>query len=154
MCFCVNIFAQVDSLSLNNAGNRTDSINIQLFKRNLTNSDSLPPSISQRGIAKIAAKQDLDDAVEYGSKDSTELDNKNQILRLWGDAYVFYQKYKIKAHYIQIDLKNNIATAEVGKDAKGRPIGKPDILIDGEQVVANKLSFNFKTKKASSTMVG
>ena len=114
MCFCVNIFAQVDSLSLNNAGNRTDSINIQLFKRNLTNSDSLPPSISQRGIAKIAAKQDLDDVVEYGSKDSTELDNKNQILRLWGDAYVFYQKYKINAHYIQIDLKNNIATAEVG----------------------------------------
>ena len=147
MCFCVNIFAQVDSLSLNNAGNSSDSINIQLFKRNLTRNDSLPVPIAQRGIAKIAAKQDLDDVVEYGSKDSTELDNKNQILRLWGDAYVFYQKYKIKAHYIQIDLKNNIATAEVGKDAKGRPIGKPDILIDGEQVVANKLSFNFKTKK-------
>lgn len=80
MCFCVNIFAQVDSLSLNNAGNSSDSINIQLFKRNLTRNDSLPVPIAQRGIAKIAAKQDLDDVVEYGSKDSTELDNKIKYL--------------------------------------------------------------------------
>lgn len=46
MCFCVNIFAQVDSLSLNNAGNSSDSINIQLFKRNLTRNDSLPVPIA------------------------------------------------------------------------------------------------------------
>ncbi len=153
MCFCENLFSQVDSITLNKARIRSDSIHIQGFKKNLTDpdvfpsNDSLPPVIAKKGIAKIAAEQDLEDVVEYGSKDSSELDNTNQILRLWGDAYVYYQTYKIKANYIQIDLKNNIATAEVGKDARGRPLGKPDVLIDKQQVVANKLSFNFKTKK-------
>lgn len=146
MCFPVIIYGQVDSTLKFNATESGDSIHIQGFKRNLT-TDTLPPAIAARGIAKIAAKQDLDDIVEYGSRDSSELDNKNQVLRLWGDAFVNYQTYKIKANFIQIDLKNNIATAEVGIDPRGRPVGKPDVNIDGQQVVANKLSFNFKTKK-------
>ncbi|KXK19430.1 MAG: LPS-assembly protein LptD [Saprospiraceae bacterium] len=147
ICFCVNIFAQVDSIPEFNVQKSADSAHIQVFRENSSTIDTLPPVIAQKGIAKIATQQDLDDIVEYGSRDSTELDKKNQILHLWGDAYVNYQTSKINAHYIRIDLKNNIATAELGHDAKGRPIGKPAVDLEGQQVVANKLSFNFKTKK-------
>ena len=146
ICFSVKIFSQVDTKAPFRVDKKSDSTHIQLI-RQTSIADTLPPSIVQKNIAKIASKQDVDDIVEYGSRDSSELDNKNQIMYLWGDAYVRYQKSKINAHFIRIDLKNNVALAEVGIDANGRPLGKPAVDMEGQLIVANKLEFNFKTKK-------
>ena len=86
ICFSVKIFSQVDSKAPFRVDKKSDSTHIQLIRRTSI-ADTLPPSIVQKNIAKIASKQDVDDIVEYGSRDSSELDNKNQIMYLWGDAY-------------------------------------------------------------------
>lgn len=101
-----------------------------------------------KGIhVSIKEKNRVDDPVEYGSVDSSELDMTNKVVKLWGDAYVRYQKTEIKAHFIQLDFNKDIIFAEVGTDINGRPLGKPDVHLEGQQIVANKIKFNYKTKK-------
>lgn len=139
MCLSADLTAQVDSIVLNKGD--IDKIII----RDTTKRDSIS-KISPTSEAKIG-KSDIDDIIEYGSKDSSELDKVHQIVRLWGDAYVKYQATELKGYYIELDLKNHIAVAEIGTNEHGRPIGKPNILIDGQQMVANKLKFNYETKK-------
>lgn len=145
ICFCVDVSAQIDSTVLLNAKIRSDSIRFQRFN-DTTATTGLGPRIGG-GKAIIAKEQDVDDIIEYGSKDSSELDNTKQIMQLWGEAYVRYQTYTINAHHITIDIKNNIAVAEAGRNEFGRPLGKVDVTIEGERVIADKLTFNFETKK-------
>lgn len=146
ICFSINIYSQVDSLALIKINSNVDSTHIQLFRPD-SSQNYLPSPDIKKFDAKVASKQDVEDIVEYGSTDSSQLDNKNQVLRLWGNAYVYYQTSKINANYIEIDFKNNIAYAEVGTDKNGRPLGKPAVELDGQLIVANKLKFNFKSKK-------
>ncbi len=132
-------FAQTDSLvnkAIDNEGIRADSVQIADTSE-LKNKRRLTVNIQDR----------VQDPVDYGSRDSSELDMTNEIVRLWGEAYVRYQRMDIKANYIEIDFKKDIIKAEVGTGADGRPVGKPDVHLEGQQIVANKIKFNYKLKK-------
>ena len=138
MCFCVSLRAQTDSLT----NERADTTLLLPVDTLMT--DTLRPLL--RGKA-VTGPADIDDIIDYGSTDSSELDRKNEIVRLWGNAYVNYDDIRLMAHYIELDLKKNIAYAEVGINDKGRPVGKPNINVEGQQMVANKFRFNYKTRK-------
>ncbi len=105
-------------------------------------------SLVLRGTALyVASKDSIKDPVDYGAIDRVNFDYAKKIIHLYGDAYLRYQTMEIKADYIKIDMNTNIATAIPKIDSSGKKIGVPRFK-DGEQNFdAQKLDYNFKTKK-------
>jgi lipopolysaccharide export system protein LptA len=93
------------------------------------------------------AKDGLDSPVDYGAKDSIFFDNKNNLVHLYGDAYLNYGNLKLKAAYIVVDMKNSIATAEPRPDSVGKLKGLPNFKDESQDVSANKMRYNFITRK-------
>lgn len=118
----------------------------------------LPDSIAKRSVVSrdtpdvittqiLYSKDSLDTPVEYGSKDSLIFDNANNLVYLYGAAYVNYQSLKLTADYIVIDLKNNIATAEPSTDSTGKKKGIPKFKDETQDFNALKMRYNFRTQK-------
>ena len=95
----------------------------------------------------LYSKDSLDTPVDYGSKDSLIFDNANNLVHLYGAAYVNYQSLKLTADYIVIDLKNNIATAEPSIDSLGKKKGIPKFKDETQDFNAMKMRYNFRTQK-------
>jgi LptD protein len=95
----------------------------------------------------LYSKDSLDAPVDYGSKDSLIFDNVNNLVYLYGAAYVNYQSLKLTADYIVIDLKNNIATAEPSTDSTGKKKGIPKFKDETQDFNALKMRYNFRTQK-------
>ena len=100
--------------------------------------DSSSVKISQEG---------LDSPVDYGAKDSIFFDNKNNLVHLYGNAYVNYGNLKLTAAYIVVDMKNSVATAEPRPDSVGKPKGLPNFKDGTQDVSANKMRYNFISRK-------
>lgn len=93
------------------------------------------------------SKDALDDPVDYEAKDSIIFDNKNNLVHLYRDAMVKFQTIEVKAAYIVLNIKENLATAEPLKEKNGQIYGKPDFKDRDQTFKANKMRYNFKTKK-------
>ena len=117
------------------------------------NSDSLAPIAALDSTRRAdsstikIAKDGLDSPVDYGAKDSIFFDNKNNLIHLYGNAYLNYGGLKLTAAYIVVDMKSNIATAEFRPDSVGKPKGLPNFKDDAQDVSANKMRYNFVSRK-------
>lgn len=111
--------------------------------------DTIPfDSTRQNELAFIVMSPDSIDAkVEYGSVDSNYLDNASRRVYLFGDAYVRYKDLSLKADYIVVDLDSSIATAEGVLDSLGGLKGKPQFNMADESFTAEKIRYNFKSRK-------
>ncbi len=95
----------------------------------------------------VAAEDGIDKPVNYGAIDTQRLDVINNEMHLYGDAYVKYENYEIRAGYIRLNLDENIAFAQMVTDDNGDMVGRP-VFKDGTQEVGyDELKYNFKTKK-------
>ncbi|MEO6759230.1 MAG: putative LPS assembly protein LptD, partial [Saprospiraceae bacterium] len=113
--------------------------------------DSLPPTaVDSTGVnlgkVKIS-KEGLDEVVEYGAHDSMWFDVKNKRLHLYGQAHVQYTSLDITAGYIMLDYVKNEISAESFPDTAGVAVDYPKFKSADQEFEANKLRFNFKTKK-------
>ncbi|MEM9549206.1 MAG: putative LPS assembly protein LptD [Bacteroidota bacterium] len=93
------------------------------------------------------SKNGLDDIIDYGSTDSSFVDLKENQIHLFGEAYVKYKQYDLKAGYIIFDFDDNEASAFRLKDPSGNMIQKPDFTDGTNAFKSNGLRFNFKTNK-------
>lgn len=110
--------------------------------------DSLPGDTLKKLPATINISPDSIDAkIEYGSLDSNYLDNSSRRVYLFGDAYVRYKDLSLKADYIVVDLDSSIATAEGIIDSFGVIGGKPQFNMADESFTAERIRYNFKTRK-------
>ncbi len=130
-----------------------DTLNETSTKLDSTSRDSLIESVQ-------FSKDSLNGEIIYGARDTQWVDLKLNQVHLFGDAYVEYQQYSIKAGYIIFDFENDLAYAEgittkrVENSEEGdveseeeKMIQKPQFS-DGRQTFTyNKLKYNFKTKK-------
>jgi LptD protein len=118
----------------------------------------LPDSVAKRAVISrdtpklvttniLYSKDSLDTPVDYGSKDSLIFDVAQNLVYLYGAAYVNYQSLKLTADYIVIDLKNNIATAEPSIDSLGKKKGIPKFKDETQDFNAMKMRYNFRTQK-------
>lgn len=81
--------------------------------------------------------------VEYGSKDSSTTDIINQLIHLYGEAYVRYDEFEIKSDYIVFNLNTN----EVEALSRPHQLEKPTF-INGEQTVAaDHIRYNMDSEK-------
>ena len=85
------------------------------------------------------------DQVEYGGNKS-KLDVLKQQVHLYGNAFVKYQDYDIKADYILFDFGANQVTASYGYEGFPGSI-RPSFQSGEQNVLANKLRYNFNTNK-------
>jgi LptD protein len=93
------------------------------------------------------SRDTLDAEVNYTASDSVIMDVVTKKIYLYGKAVVKYTTITIKADYIVLDNSTNIATAEGVTDTLGRTSGKPEFEDGSQKFTANKMLYNFVTKK-------
>jgi len=111
-------------------------------------------SLVLRGFSLYVLSTDsIEIPVDYGAQDSIVFDYDKKLIYLYGTAFINYTTIQLKADYIVIDMNSSIATAEPRIDTLGHKIGVPKFK-DGDQTFdAQKLRYNFKTKKGIITEI-
>jgi hypothetical protein len=112
--------------------------------------DSLAADSTRPLFPDILVSEDaLDARVEYDAQDSIHFSVREQKVYLYGNAFVQFQTTSLRAGYMEVNLKDNIVTAEGFPDSSGTVVGLPEFQ-DGEQsFVAKRMRYNFKNAKRS-----
>lgn len=96
---------------------------------------------------KIVEGKGIETTVKYESKDSIVYDMENKLIHLYGDAKVDYGTRALNSDKIIIDYTKNTVTSIGGTDSIGKTKGRPVFKEGSETYVADKIVFNFETKK-------
>lgn len=99
------------------------------------------------------SKNSLDAPVEYTASDSITFDMKESRANLYGSSEVGYQNLKLEADHITISLDSSLVHAVGRPDSLGEMKGKPLFRQGEEEYEPDKISYNFKTRKAFITNV-
>jgi len=152
-------FLQITSIlfgGLLQAQTPADTLPVPANRLRQISADTLPPRTADSIAVDSAvvdfnkvkiSKEGLDDIVEYGARDSMWFDVKNKRLHLYGQATVKYTSLDIQAGYILLDYAKNEVLAESFPDTSGTLTGYPKFKSADQEFEANRLRFNFKTKK-------
>ena len=89
----------------------------------------------------------LNELVDYSARDSMWFDVAGKQVHLYGVAKVKYTTLEIQAGYILLDYAANEVTASTFPDSLGRWTGLPEFKDKDQAFTANKLRYNFKSKK-------
>lgn len=156
MCLTTLAKAQeVDSVFIKNEIVDSTIINLDTVPADLTadtilsdmvTQDSLP-TVSKKAPEVKMSKDGLDDIIDYGSKDSSFIDLKENQIHLFGEAFVKYKEYDLKAGYIIFDFAKNEASAFRLENTDGTLEQKPDFTDGTNKFRSNSLRFNFKSNK-------
>ncbi len=128
----------------------SDSLQVDTI---LAEVDSLPGDSAQtfsrvrQKLPYKVSKDTFEAPISYQAKDSMWYDIVNQQVHLFGAAEVTYQELKLQAGYIIFDMKDNIVTAESFPDSTGKIAGKPTFFEKDQNFSAQKMRYNFKTRK-------
>jgi len=118
---------------------QTDSLKLPI--------DSLSKEITQDSISVSNSNSILDDIVIYPSKDSTVMDVKNRLVRLYGEAEVKYQDITLKADYIEFSFTDLSVRAFGLKDSTGQVIGKPNFKQGNDAFRADTIAYDFRSER-------
>jgi len=94
-----------------------------------------------------ATAQTLQSEVKYGARDSMRYDLAEQTVYLFGAATVHYGEVELTADRIVFSFKNEEAQAFGALDSTGVVVGKPKFTQDGQDIDADSIRYNFKTKQ-------
>ena len=95
----------------------------------------------------------LDAPVMYTASDSITFDMTESRANLYGDSKVDYQNLELTADKITISLDSSLVHASGRQDSIGEMIGQPLFKQGGEEYEPDRISYNFKTRKAFITNV-
>ena len=99
------------------------------------------------------SKSALDDPVEYTAKDSICFDLDNSRANLYGNSHVNYQNLQLTADEIDISLDSSLVHAFSREDSVGEALCKPTFKQGSDEYEPDRISYNFKSKKAFITNV-
>ena len=136
--------------SINNKDSTaTDSIPLRPYTilPDTTQNDSVPKDTMPR------SKNALDEPVTYSAQDSITFDYKNNRAHLYGSSKVNYQNLELDADDIAISLDSSLVHANGTQDSTGKVKGKPVFKQGEDQYEPDRISYNFKTRKAFITNV-
>lgn len=105
-------------------------------------------SIIQVDTFQIPLSSDsLDAKVHYKAQDSIIYDIPNKMVYLFGKAHIDYKTLEIDAAYIEVDWNKNEIMAYGVKDSLNKWQDKPVFKDGDKQFTAEKMRYNFKTKR-------
>ena len=108
---------------------------------------------AEDSIRKSQKKSALDAPVVYTATDSMTFFMGSKNAYLYGDADVKYMDIDLKAENINMNMDSSIIHAIYGLDSLGAKYGTPIFKDGGDEYELEKMSYNFKTKKAHITNV-
>ncbi|HEY0030170.1 MAG TPA: putative LPS assembly protein LptD [Bacteroidia bacterium] len=104
----------------------------------------VPPDTAKKTVETNAF---LKEKVLYSATDSMVVDRINQKAYLYNNAQVLYEGLDLKAGYIEIDFGKSMVYATTMKDSSGKDVQKPIFTQEADKFTAEKITYNFKTKK-------
>lgn len=90
---------------------------------------------------------DLEEPISYHATDSIVALPEAGKAILYGKAWVTYGGMRIDAEFIEIDYTKNLVTAYGKKDSLGKNLGSPVFKDGDEEMSADKIMYNLKTKR-------
>ena len=99
------------------------------------------------------SKSALDDPVDYVAQDSICFDLENSRANLFGNGQVNYQNLQLTADEIDISLDSSLVHAFSREDSVGNALLKPTFRQGTDEYEPDRISYNFKSKKAFITNV-
>jgi len=99
----------------------------------------------------IDENEGIESEINYMADDSIRLEPDNKKVYLYGNAEVHYGDFNLKAAYIEIDSKTNLVTAMGVMDSSGKLVGNPEFEDGQNEMTAEKIIYNTKTKKGKIT---
>lgn len=134
----------------------TDSITNQLpsMSDSIAIADSLNLSvdtIQNDSVAKDTAKVSksvLDQPVEYVASDSVTFESGVGNANLYGNSKVNYTNLELQADWITMNMDSSIVHAVGREDSTGNVKGQPVFKQGSDQYEPERISYNFKTRKA------
>jgi hypothetical protein len=98
-------------------------------------------------VEVVYSKDSLDAPVEYEATDSIVYDIKNKKIYIYGKGKVSYTTISLESEKIVYDWSNNLVSAEGQLDTLGNPFGLPKFADASQNFVADRMKYNFVTKK-------
>ncbi len=100
------------------------------------------------------SQSDIDAIIEYSASDSAIFDVSNDKLMLYGDSELKHKEYNLKAARIILYKESSIMEANGIPDTikAGKFIGQPIFMEGSKRYDANKLRYNFQTRKGTIDM--
>ncbi|MFI5134668.1 MAG: putative LPS assembly protein LptD [Chitinophagales bacterium] len=127
----------------------------QLPLKNISEqTDTLPTDTTKKDTtvqAKKISSDSLDAPVKYHADDKTWMDVANKRVYLLGNAKVEYKDITLSADSIVFDWSTNEVIALGRKDTSGKEKGQPVFSQGEHHYKAERIAYNFKTKKGKIT---
>ncbi len=114
--------------------------------------DSSKMDTTKRDTTK-ESKSALDFPVSYTAQDSITFDYILSRAILYGDSKVDYENLNLEADEISMSLDSSIVHAMGRPDSTGEMVGKPVFKQGSDTYEPDRISYNFKTRKAFITNV-
>lgn len=110
--------------------------------------DNFPPD-TLKTIDTTISKSAISSTINYSARDSIPIDMKNNVLTLYGEAWITYEKMRLEAAVIKIDWRNQLLYADGILDTKtNKIIGEPKLIDNGQEYRSHSMVYNFKTRRA------
>lgn len=135
------LFTLQSSAQIRERNPALDSLNVPTIPQ-----DSL---VIDQGRLLLVSPDSIDVPVDYSADDKVQFDYVNKIIHLYGNAIIHYKAMDIKADYIRIEMNTNLAIATPLVDSLGKKTGIPEFKEGDQSFKAQKISYNFKTKKGA-----
>ncbi len=154
-----SVHGKVDSVPVHKATAAAGKVQFPDSTNKKSPTDSIPlraytimPDTTQRDtLAKDTAKKSksaLEDPVSYSAKDSITFDYGNSRAHLYGGSQVNYQNLQLTADDISLSLDSSLVHASGRLDSVGVMQGKPLFKQGEDEYEPDRISYNFKTRKA------
>ena len=96
----------------------------------------------------VVNSDEIEDPIIYSADDSIYVDLRNNVIHLFGNAVIDNGLVKMSAGYIMIDMDKNEVAAQYTYDADSNMIELPLFSDGAEEILAQKVRYNFTSKKA------
>lgn len=98
-------------------------------------------------LKKNQGKEALTSRVEYKAKDSMRFVLDDQLVFMYNECDLKYEKIILTSDFVQINFDTKILYASGLPDSSGKITGNPKFSEDGEEFRAKQMRYNFDTKK-------
>lgn len=106
---------------------------------------------TSQDTTKKARKSSVETTVKYSAQDSMTFDVANKMFYLYNQSKVEYGAMKLQAKVLDLNWTTNIVNARPLEDSSGKMDGIPLMEQGNEKYQAQRIKFNFKTKKGIIT---
>jgi lipopolysaccharide export system protein LptA len=114
--------------------------------------DALRDSIRAKKLEELELKSDLKSSITYSADSFMLLDMETKTLYLHKNGSLKYEEMTLDADSVAVNWEKNLMSADGLVDSTGQKIGRPLFKENDQSYRADRMAYNFKSKKGLVTM--